>query len=99
MYRIDPKNVDAKGQKDAYECRMTIKEAETAFDRQQWDRAKNLLIKAIRFAEQSPALLLKKAICNFSMKDYYEAVSDTGAQYVYYLAICRQFNVTFYNVS
>ena len=89
MYRIDPTNVDAKGQKDAYECRMTIKEAEAAFGRQQWDRARQLLITAIRFAEQSPALLLKKAICNFNLKDYYEAVSDTGVYNVNYLVICR----------
>lgn len=84
-YRIDPKNADAKGQKDAYECNMTIKEAEKAFEHQQWDRAKHFLTTAIRFAEQAPTLLLKKAICNFSLKDYYETISDTGVYINCYL--------------
>ena len=63
---------------EASQCNLHIKEAEKAFENQQWQRARDLFGHAIRVADSSPTLLLKKAICSFSLGDYYEAISETG---------------------
>ena len=93
QHSIDPKSADVKGLQDANQCTMAIREAEKAFENQQWDRARNLLTSALRFADHSPSLLLKKAICSFSQADYYETISETG-YHIFSLLLNNSINIS-----
>lgn len=76
---LEPQNTEnIKGWQEANQCSLAIKEAEKAFENQQWERSKHFLTTALKWADHSVTLLLKKAICSFSLEDYYETISETG---------------------
>lgn len=70
--------MDARSVEDAAHCSAYLLEAEKAFDAQQWQHAKDLYTHAIRYADSAAWIILKRAICNFRVDEYYETISDTG---------------------
>ena len=70
---MDPRSIE-----DATHCSAYLRDAEKAFDNQQWHHAKELYTHAIRFADAAAWVLMKRAICNFNIEEYYEVISDTG---------------------
>lgn len=67
-----------KSVEDAAYCTAYLRDAEKAFESQQWPHAKELFTHVIRYADTAPSILMKRAICNFHMEEYYETISDTG---------------------
>jgi len=76
--RINPGKVDARSIDDAVHCSAYLRDAEKAFEAQQWQHAKELYTHAIRYADAAAWILLKRAICNFNIEEHYETISDTG---------------------
>lgn len=76
--RMNPNNKDSKTIEEAIDCQGAIREADAAYDRRQWSVSRDFINHALRYAESSPALYLRRAWCFFFMEDQYEAIADTG---------------------
>eukprot|EP01035_Chromulina_nebulosa_P027934 gene27934-36798_t len=55
-----------------------IVEAERAYDRKQWSVSRDFINHALRYAESSTALLMRRAFCYFFLEEQYETIADTG---------------------
>lgn len=73
-----PNNKDISLKEDATRCRLAVREADFAYDRHLWAQARDNINEALRFAESSPTLFLRRAWCYFQMDEHYESISDTG---------------------
>jgi len=63
---------------NAVQCKSAIIQASQALESQKWSLARDFLTDAIRFAEASSSLFLKRSWCFYYMGDYYETIADTG---------------------
>lgn len=75
---LNPNNKDLISQNDAAKCHHAMKEGEAAFSRGQWMVAKDHFTDAIAYAENAPALFLRRAWCYHYTGDLYESIADTG---------------------
>eukprot|EP01036_Dinobryon_divergens_P038562 gene38562-50643_t len=78
LQRKNPTGKDVELLKDATICVGALKEGENAFNRRDWNRAREHYSNAIRYAETAPQIMLQRAWCSYRMGDLYEAISDTG---------------------
>lgn len=62
----------------AVQCKNAIIQANRAYDTSKWSLARDFINEAVRFAEASSNLLLKRAWCNYYLGDHYEAIADAG---------------------
>jgi len=75
---VNPSSKDLSSQQQAEECSRYTTEADIHYSHGNWHAARDYLSQAIRFAENAPVLLMKRAWCNYHTQDYYEAIADTG---------------------
>lgn len=76
--RINPTSKDLTGQSDAISCTRALHEAEHAFGRSAWELSRDHYTTALRVADSSSTLLLKRAQCHFNLGEFYETIADTG---------------------
>lgn len=76
--KINPNNKDLSSQGEASSCSRSIKDADVAFLHKNWIAAKDLYSNAIRIAEASSMLLLKRAHTLYQLGEFYESIADTG---------------------
>lgn len=78
LVRINPNSKDLESEKDAINCSRHTKEGIASYSLKQYAAAREHLSNAIKYAEYSPSLLLKRAYCNHRLDDFYDAIADTG---------------------
>eukprot|EP01036_Dinobryon_divergens_P030586 gene30586-39854_t len=78
LRRLNPNNKDIASKDDAFNCQNAIVEAERAYDRKQWSVSRDFINHALRYAESSTALLMRRAFCYFFLEEQYETIADTG---------------------
>jgi tetratricopeptide (TPR) repeat protein len=79
IIRINPQHKELqRGLQDAQECSRSIRDGDVAVQRAHWQAGRDLFSQAIRFAENAPNLLLKRANCQFHMGDMELTIADSG---------------------
>lgn len=78
LARIEPKNKDLGLINDASKCAVEVKLAENAFNKQQWDVAKNHFSEIARIADLSTHALLRRAWCFYKSGDMFETIAEAG---------------------
>jgi len=75
---VNPNHKDTALREDAHSCYEAIAESDKAYNHKQWAVARDYINHAMRYAESSPSLLMRRAWCYFFLEDQYESISDTG---------------------
>lgn len=78
LQRIKSKQADNNLLSQASLCKEHLNQAENALKSHRYDIARINFEEAIKYADQSATLYLKKAWTHFYLKDYYEAIADAG---------------------
>lgn len=79
IIRLNPGNKElSNGHPQAIQCKFAVSNAEKSFLQGKWQHARDAFNDALKFAEGSATLYLKRAWCHFHVGDYFEAIADTG---------------------
>lgn len=78
LEKIDPKSKDVALIADAGKCAVQLKLGDNAYQRRQWDVAKNHYTEVIRYSEMSSHAFLRRSWCSFNIGDMYESIADAG---------------------
>jgi DnaJ family protein C protein 3 len=78
LKKLNPSSKELYQLEDAKMCRHAMSEADKAISRNAQEQARDHLTQAIRHADQSTALLLKRAQSYFASGYFLEAISDAG---------------------
>lgn len=63
---------------DALKCKDSLIYAEKAFTAGNWQVARDYFTEALKYAESSSDVLMKRALSSYYLNDYYESIADTG---------------------
>lgn len=77
-HSLNPASKDLASQNDADSCVRFTQQAELSYSKGHWSEAKEYLSEAIKYAEHSVSLLMKRAWCNYHMRELYDTIADTG---------------------
>jgi DnaJ family protein C protein 3 len=75
---LNPANKELNLLPQANTCKSAVQSADKAFESHKYSLAKDFYTEALRNSELSTALLLKRGLCEYQMKNYYEAIIDMG---------------------
>jgi DnaJ family protein C protein 3 len=78
FYRLNADSNDLKGLQDAKNCIRSVRDGDSAYGRSMYEVAREHYSEAIKYAENSAALLLKRSWCHYHNNDLYGAIADTG---------------------
>lgn len=78
LIRLKPGHKDAAKLHDAVTCTRNIKEAEVAYSKNNFARAKELYNSLIDSAEISTTFLLRRAWSHYKLGDLYDSIADAG---------------------
>eukprot|EP01035_Chromulina_nebulosa_P017709 gene17709-23301_t len=75
---VNPNSKDLNNRKDAVTCSNLLKELDIHYNANRWTHAKDIITQLLRYAEASPALLLKRCQCYYELGEIYDAIADAG---------------------
>lgn len=78
LKKLNPTSKELYQLEDAKLCRHAMLEADKAISRNAQEQARDHLTQAIRYADQSTTLLLKRAQSYFTSGHFLESISDAG---------------------
>jgi len=78
LEKLSSKHFDSKLLEQAKDCHQSVHHSNTAYERRDWSTARNHLHAAIRIAESSSSLLMKRAFSAYQLGEMYEAIADAG---------------------
>jgi DnaJ family protein C protein 3 len=76
--RLNPSSKDLSLLPTANNCKLAIQRADTAYEKHNYPLAKDFYNEGIKHCESAYHLLLKRGLCEFHLKNYYEAIIDMG---------------------
>ena len=75
---VNAESKDLTGENDAQSCSTSMRTAEATYAQRNWQVAREHLSEAIKYAEYATSLLLKRAWCNYHLRELYDTIADTG---------------------
>jgi DnaJ family protein C protein 3 len=59
-------------------CKSAIQSADRSYDNSKYSLAKDFYNEALKYSDLSPQLLLRRGLCEYYLRNYYEAIVDMG---------------------